>query len=243
MPKCLIGHIQNVMKREREMNEKNREKISTKNLSTVRLPRPRRRSVARSARPVMEEVVQTIQLLLLRWWNIRRLASSFRRFGRFARCRITRGVRPVLTVPTFRFQLYCCEKRSKAIINTHPNEKRGKTRSRTGQRICHCNATLFVFCRPTCKGTRDVFPERRSCIFQHTIHARLLVRIRLEEVVQFRDPLLMHRTRCFTRDVVNDCDELVVWIRFCNWWWKIVASVRRGCSTVCCPSTRRALLK
>ncbi len=73
---------------------------------------------------------------------------------------------------------------NKSYINTDPNEKRGKTRSRTGQRICHSNAPFLP--RPP-RAARErpcyILPERRPRIFQHTIHARLFMRMCLQEVM------------------------------------------------------------
>jgi hypothetical protein len=61
----------------------------------------------------------------------------------------------------------------------------------TRQSFRYRNTPLLILCRPARQCSCNILAELRTGGIQHLINLGFLVRIRLEELMQFRDPLLV----------------------------------------------------
>ena len=76
-----------------------------------------------------------------------------------------------------------------------------------------CDVAFFVFRSASSQRSRDVFSEHSACLLQHLVDLWLLVRVRLQEMVQLCDTLLVHSTGGLTCNVVHDDSQLLIKVR------------------------------
>ena len=97
---------------------------------------------------------------------------------------------------------------------------------RTGQRVGDCYSSLLIFRGPAGQCPCNVFPECWTRILQHAVNAGLLMRIRLQEVMEFSYTFLVHCTCRLARDMVDDSYQLVIGVWLIDGWREIITMGR-----------------